>query len=63
MTDTQRLDMINVFNERREMHTPNLDKLVEQGVSFERAYTTQPVCGPARSAILQEHTLIQWNAW
>jgi len=51
MTDTQRLDMINVFNERREMHTPNLDKLVEQGVSFERAYTTQPVCGPARSAI------------
>lgn len=51
MTDTQRLDMINAFNERCQMHTPNLDRLVAQGVSFERAYTTQPVCGPARSAI------------
>lgn len=51
MTDTQRYDMIEKLNGERKMNTPNLDKLVENGVSCSRAYTTQPVCGPARSAI------------
>ncbi len=59
MTDTQRLDMISAFNDAHNMHTPNLDRLVQRGVSFQNAYTTQPVCGPARSAIftgLYPHT-------
>ncbi|MFV0503412.1 MAG: sulfatase-like hydrolase/transferase [Lachnospirales bacterium] len=51
MTDTQRKDMINAFNDKFEMHTPNLDRLVKEGVSFDHAYTAQPVCGPARSTI------------
>ncbi|MCH4886191.1 DUF4976 domain-containing protein [Acidaminobacter sp. JC074] len=45
MTDTQRHDMIG------GQHTPNLNRLASQGKVFKKAYTTQPVCGPARSAI------------
>ncbi|MGI6455236.1 MAG: sulfatase [bacterium] len=33
------------------VHTPNLDRLADEGVRFTRAYATCPVCSPARSAI------------
>ena len=33
------------------MKTPNLDQLAAEGIRYENAYTCQPVCGPARSAI------------
>lgn len=32
-----------------QVFTPNLDKLASEGVRFTRAYTTCPVCSPARS--------------
>jgi len=32
--------------------TPNLDKLAEQGVIFENAFATAPVCAPARNSII-----------
>ncbi len=52
MTDSQRRDMISKCNERGEnMHTPSLDRLCEEGLSFRSAYTTQPVCGPARAGL------------
>ncbi|MHB9031493.1 MAG: sulfatase-like hydrolase/transferase, partial [Anaerolineae bacterium] len=50
MTDTQRKDMLGCYG-HPAMQTPNLDRLASEGVRFERAYTCQPVCGPARSAI------------
>ena len=28
--------------------TPNLDRLVRRGISFDNAYSTCPVCAPAR---------------
>lgn len=33
-------------------HTPTVDRLAREGVVFEHAYTTQPVCGPSRFAML-----------
>jgi uncharacterized sulfatase len=33
-------------------HTPNLDKLTAEGVRFDQAYATTPVCAPSRSAIM-----------
>ena len=35
----------------KKMITPNLDTLAQEGIRYENAYTCQPVCGPARSAI------------
>lgn len=51
MTDTQRKDMISIYNGREDMHTPHLDQLARSGMRFEKGYTCQPVCGPARSAL------------
>ncbi len=50
MTDTTRKDMLGCYGNEK-MITPNLDKLASEGIRFENAYTCQPVCGPARSAI------------
>lgn len=50
MTDTQRLDMVSCY-EDVGIKTPCIDALARDGVKFTKAYTTQPVCGPARSAL------------
>lgn len=34
------------------VHTPNIDKLATEGIRFERAYTTSPVCSTSRSAMM-----------
>jgi len=34
------------------IETPNMDRLAGEGVVFERAYVTQPVCTPSRSTLL-----------
>jgi uncharacterized sulfatase len=62
MTDTQRWDMLGCYAQTG-LKTPYLDKLASQGMRFERAYTCQPVCGPARSAIftgLYPHSNGSW---
>lgn len=50
MTDTTRKDMLGCYGNQK-MKTPNLDRMAKQGIKYENAYTCQPVCGPARSAI------------
>jgi uncharacterized sulfatase len=50
VTDTQGSNIVGCYG-RPEMMTPNIDRLADQGVLFERAYTASPVCSPARSAI------------
>lgn len=62
MTDTQRKDMLGCYG-HPSMHTPNLDRIARGGVRFDKAYTCQPVCAPARSAIftgLYPHTNGVW---
>ena len=50
MTDTTRCDMLGCYG-NADMRTPNLDRLAAEGLRYTNAYTCQPVCGPARSAI------------
>ena len=50
MTDTTRTDMLGCYGNDK-MVTPNLDRMAAEGLRYENAYTCQPVCGPARSAI------------
>ena len=33
-------------------HTPNIDKLAEQGMLFNRAFVTNSICGPSRAVML-----------
>ncbi len=35
-----------------EEHTPNLDRLAEEGVQFSRAYCQYPLCGPSRASFM-----------
>lgn len=50
MVDTQRKDMLSCYDDEA-IQTPNIDSLANNGMLFENAYTCQPVCGPARSAL------------
>ncbi|MFW6457521.1 MAG: sulfatase-like hydrolase/transferase [Planctomycetota bacterium] len=49
-TDQQRWDTCGCYGQKLDV-TPNLDRMAEEGVLFENAFTCQPVCGPARSCI------------
>lgn len=62
MTDTHRWDMLSCVTP--EIKTPNLDRLAQEGLRFNKAYTVSPVSGPARSAIftgLYPHTNASWG--
>jgi len=50
MTDSQRWDMVGCYKDTG-LKTPNLDDLAKEGVRYERAYTTSPVCEPARATL------------
>jgi len=50
MTDQQRFDTIASLG-NPHIYTPNLDRLVRRGVAFVNAYSTCPVCVPARMTI------------
>lgn len=47
-TDQQRADTLGCYGQRLDI-SPNLDRLAEEGVLFENAFTAQPVCGPCRA--------------
>ncbi len=50
-TDQQRYDTIGALN-NPHLRTPNIDRLVATGVSFERAYCQSPICTPSRASFL-----------
>ncbi len=50
LTDDQRFDMMGNVTPR--VITPEMDRIVEQGVRFERAYVTTPICMASRASIL-----------
>ncbi len=49
-TDQQRYDTLGINN--RIIQTPTLDRLVQEGCHFDRAYSPNPVCIPARHNML-----------
>ncbi len=50
-TDEQRADTMAAYGNTK-IHAPNLNKLAAESVVFEKAYVTQPVCTPNRSAVM-----------
>ena len=51
MTDQLRRDALGCYG-NTICKTPNLDALAEQGVCFENAFTTSPVCSPSRASLM-----------
>ena len=50
-SDQQRFDTVHALGNPL-IRTPNLDRLVENGVSFTQAYCQSPVCTPSRASFL-----------
>ncbi len=50
-TDEQRADTMAAYGNDR-IEVPNLNRLASEGIVFERAYVTQPICTPSRASIM-----------
>ena len=50
-TDQQRFDTIHALG-NPHINTPNLDRLVEEGVAFTHAFCQSPICTPSRASFL-----------
>ena len=62
MTDTQPARAVGAYGVEG-LHTPNLDALAARGVRFDRAYTSCPVCTPARAGIFTGVMPSSTGAW
>lgn len=49
-TDQQNIDAISASG-LPWLHTPNLDRLTQRGVTFSESHSTNPVCSPGRSSL------------
>ena len=50
LTDDQRYDDLGITG-NKFVKTPNLDQLAEDGILFEQAYMTSPLCMPSRACL------------
>lgn len=62
ITDSQKKSMLGAYG-NSEVDTPNLDRLAARGIRFENAYTSAPVCTPARGAIFSGMQPAVNGAW
>lgn len=61
-------DFVTGFGGHPQARTPNMARLAQSGVAFQRAYSNNPVCAPSRSSFLTgiyPHTSgnFFWNKW
>ncbi len=62
MTDQQRADTFGCKGFPK-IQTPNMDKLIQEGMSFERSYCSSPVCLPSRASFLSGKYVGETGAW
>jgi arylsulfatase A-like enzyme len=61
-TDQQRADTLSCFGSK-VVYTPNIDRLASEGVCFDRAYCTSPVCTPARTSLFTGRYPSRHGVW
>ncbi len=49
--DEQRADTMAAYGNQK-IHAPNLNRLADESVVFEKTYVSQPVCTPSRSTVM-----------
>jgi uncharacterized sulfatase len=62
LSDQQRPDTMGVYGQELDT-TPVLDVLAAGGTTFDRAFTVQPVCGPARASIQTGRVPTELGCW
>jgi uncharacterized sulfatase len=63
LTETQATNVVGAYG-HPELQTPNIDGLAQMGIKFDRAYTTCPLCTPARAGMfsgIYPHTSGAWT--
>lgn len=45
------------------VHSPNLDRLADEGVTFDRAYCPSPICVPSRAAVATGRHIHELGTW
>ena len=61
MADQLRWDYLSCYG-RSPVRTPNIDRIASQGVRFDRAYCSSPVCGPSRMSFYTGRTAFSHGA-
>ncbi|GKX36222.1 MAG: sulfatase [Rhizobiaceae bacterium MnEN-MB40S] len=61
MADQLRWDYLSCYG-HPHLKTPNIDRLAERGVLFDRAYVQSPVCGPSRASYYTGRTVFSHGA-
>jgi len=61
MADQLRWDYLSCYG-HPHLHTPNIDRLAERGVRFDRAYASSPVCGPSRASFYTGRSVFSHGA-
>lgn len=62
MSDEHNAGVLGCYG-NRIVRTPNLDRLASQGVTFDAAYTTSPLCVPARLSFTAGKYISRIGAW
>ncbi|MDO5105106.1 sulfatase [Capnocytophaga sp.] len=52
ISDDHSFQSIGAYNKEKTSYTPNIDKLADQGLTFNKAYVANSICGPSRACIL-----------
>lgn len=52
ISDDHAFQAISAYGRKPYNHTPNIDRIADEGILFNKAYVTNSICGPARAAIL-----------
>ncbi|MEM7290159.1 MAG: sulfatase-like hydrolase/transferase, partial [Pseudomonadota bacterium] len=61
MADQLRWDYLSCYG-HPHLKTPNIDRLAEKGMKFDRAYVQSPVCGPSRASYYTGRTVFSHGA-